>query len=201
MKTLLKYIAIGIAMLFLTAFTSVNNYLLSGSNPNEQLKRVFPIPIEDKLPKIKLLPEVLSIRKRNHTDFLDAIGIQESNSNYQVVNSYGYMGKYQFGKQTLKGLGYRLTEKEFITNPTLQEQAMQKLLKSNKKSLGRYIEKYDGKVIHGIYVTESGILAAAHLGGVGNVGKFFSTGKDFQDGNGTRLTTYMKKFSGYRLYL
>ena len=33
------------------------------------------------------------------------------------------MGKYQFGKSTLKGLGFEVTRKEFLNNPQLQEEA------------------------------------------------------------------------------
>ena len=38
------------------------------------------------------------------------------------------------------------------------------------------------KTIHGVYITESGILAAAHLAGAGNVRKFFRKGYEFKDG-------------------
>ena len=48
-------------------------------------------------------------------------------------------------------------------------------------------------------VTESGLLAAAHLGGAGSVKKWFRTGKVRKDGNGVKITTYMTKFSGYKL--
>ena len=68
-------------------------------------------------------------------------------------------------------------------------------------TIKKYIDNFDGQVIHGILVTESGILAAAHLGGQGSVKKWFRTGKIRQDGNGVKITTYMKRFSGYTLYL
>ena len=34
------------------------------------------------------------------------------------------MGKYQFGKSTLKGLGFNVTRKEFLNNPQLQEETL-----------------------------------------------------------------------------
>ena len=55
--------------------------------------------------------------------------------------------------------------------------------------------------MHGILVTESGILAAAHLAGQGNVRKFLKNGFVFEDGNGTKMTSYMKQFGGYILNL
>ena len=133
--------------------------------------------------------------------FLNAIGHRESTNRYDVVNKWGYMGRYQFGKSTLKGLGYDVSKKEFLSNPELQEEAMLSLLKHNKEKLQKYIDVFDGKTINGIYITESGILAAAHLGGQGSVKRYFRNGKVFKDGNGTRITSYMDKFSGYDIAL
>lgn len=133
--------------------------------------------------------------------FLDAIGHRESTNRYDVVNPWGYMGRYQFGKSTLKGLGYDVSRKEFLSNPKLQEEAMMALLNHNKEKLQKYIDIFDGKTINGIYITESGILAAAHLGGQGSVKRYFKNGKVFRDGNGTKITSYMDKFSGYDIVL
>jgi len=133
--------------------------------------------------------------------FLDAIGHRESSNRYDVVNGWGYMGKYQFGKRTLKALGYNVSRKEFLNSPYLQEKAMLDLLHHNKKILQTYIEYWDGKEIHGKVITESGILAAAHLAGPGNVKKFFRKGVEFKDGNGTKMTSYLTQFSGYKLNL
>lgn len=56
-----------------------------------------------------------------------------------------------------------------------------------------------GKKINGVTVTESGILAAAHLAGAGNVKKYLRTyGKyQFTDAFGTTIDLYIKKFGGY----
>lgn len=137
--------------------------------------------------------------KDDMEDFLDAIGFQESSNRYHVVNRYGYMGRYQFGRRTLKGLGYKVSRKEFLSNPDLQERAMYDLLKHNKEKLQPYIDEFEGKVIHGVKITESGILAAAHLGGQTNVRKFFDRGKIFRDGNGTPITKYIEVFGDYNL--
>lgn len=131
--------------------------------------------------------------------FLNAIAFSESSNRYKVINRFGYMGKYQFHKQTLKDLGYKVSKKEFLNSPQLQEQAMMDLLSSNKKSLGYRIQKWEGKIIQGIEITESGILAAAHLGGVRNVINFIENGQDFKDGNGTSVVKYLTKFSGYNI--
>ena len=134
-------------------------------------------------------------------NFLDAIGHRESTNRYDVVNPWGYMGRYQFGRRTLKGLGFKVTKKEFLSNPQLQEEAMMALLLHNKEKLQKYIDVFDGKTVNGMLITESGILAAAHLGGQGSVKRYFKNGKVFRDGNGTKITSYMEKFSGYDIKL
>ena len=150
---------------------------------------------------IKIEIEPVSIEINETEMFLNSIGMRESSNRYDVVNGWGYMGKYQFGKRTLKNLGYDISKKEFLNSPHIQEMAMLDLLSHNKKILQSYINQYSGVVVDGTKITESGILAAAHLGGPGNVKRYFKKGKQFKDGNGTKLTSYLTKFSGYRIKL
>jgi hypothetical protein len=130
--------------------------------------------------------------------FKEAIGYRESENKYRKVNSLGYLGKYQFGNSTLKSVGIHDTEK-FLRSPKLQEKAFVALLAKNKSILQDIIEKYDGKVVNGVLITESGILAAAHLGGAGSVKKYFrSNGKRYiKDAYGTSIQSYLKAFGGY----
>lgn len=130
--------------------------------------------------------------------FKEAIGFKESENKYKKVNSLGYLGKYQFGSETLKSIGIHDTDK-FLRSPKMQEKAFVALLAKNKSILKDVIKKYDGKVIDGILITESGILAAAHLGGAGSVKKFFrSNGKRYiKDAYGTSIRSYLKAFGGY----
>jgi|TARA_A100001015_G_C14664117_1_gene584225 hypothetical protein len=148
---------------------------------------------------VKKEVEVKEIKGMN--EFLNAIGHQESGNRYFVVNRFGYMGKYQFGKSTLRTLKIKVTKEAFLNSPDLQEYAMQQNLLHNKNKLQKYIDRFDGCKIDGILVTESGILAAAHLGGPGSVKKYFRSGKIARDGNGVKITNYMRRFSGYTLYL
>lgn len=136
---------------------------------------------------------------KTHKMFLDDIGKFESNNDYRKVNRFGYLGKYQFGRTTLKQIDIKCTPQEFIDQPLLQEHAMELNLKYNKGQLSEYIGKYQFTYFRGVYITESGVLAAAHLGGAGSVKTFFAGGKIFRDGNGVAITTYMNNFSGYNL--
>lgn len=165
----------------------------------------------EKLEEERLLREAEEKRleeeriKQYHEDelqrFLTDIGHRESGNRYDITNTWGYMGRYQFGKSTLKGLGFEVTKKEFLNNPQLQDSAMMALLNHNKEKLQNYIDIFDGKTINGMYVSESGILAAAHLGGQGSVKRYFKKGKVFSDAYGTKITSYMKQFSGYDIKL
>ena len=135
---------------------------------------------------------------KTFTGFKEALAFKESQGKYTLINSLGYMGKYQFGRAALRAIGIH-DSSEFFSNPRLQEKAFKALLSKNKWELRNEIEKYDGKVVNGVKVTESGILAAAHLGGAGSVKKFFkSKGKrSIKDNYGTSLENYMKRFGGY----
>jgi len=181
-----------LALFSLTAFTTYRAKII---NPIIELptKGIVTIPLES------LTVDSIELVVSSHQAFLDAIGFRESGNRYDIVNRYGYMGKYQFGKKTLKGLGIKVTQDEFLNSPYIQEKAMYALLRQNKRSLRKYIEKYNGKYVHGVLVTESGLLAAAHLGGAGSVKKWFRTGKVRKDGNGVKITSYMKQFGGYDL--
>ena len=168
---------------------------------NPRVETIKAIPVKEiSVIKPKLEAKVEMPVVKNYSTFLDAIGFRESSNNYKAVNQFGYLGKYQFGRKTLNAIGFEnVSNREFLANPSIQEEAMLILLKQNKHTLRKEIAKYSGKVINGIYITESGILAAAHLAGAGNVKKFFRKGYEFKDGNGTKMTSYMKRFANYKL--
>lgn len=185
-----KLVMVIITSVFLYAFTS------SIRSKVEPVVEIEPKPVIIKKPIVEF--KLVEIEYKSHNLFLEDLGKKESNNNYKAVNTYGYMGRYQFGASTLKGLGFKVTKDEFLNSPYIQEKAMQKLLTHNKKKLQKYIDQYCGKEVNGIMITESGILAAAHLGGAGNVRKWFK-GKEFKDGYGTSLSSYMENFGGYYL--
>lgn len=135
---------------------------------------------------------------KSYVGFREAIGFKESQGNYSTVNRFGYMGKYQFAKGTLKMLGVYNTS-TFLENTKLQEDAFTAYMSKNKWILRRDIQRYVGRYIKGIKITESGILAAAHLAGAGNVKLYLRSGGEigFNDAFGTSIRYYLKKFSGY----
>ena len=194
MKNLSLTVAVSLLSTFVMAFTM---YSREEVKPIEEPPSR-PLALIETTPKIEA-PKVELVIK-NHNQFLEDLGMRESSGNYKAVNQYGYLGKYQFGRKTLNALGFEnVSNREFLVNASIQEEAMYALLSHNKRILRRQIEKYHGQTINGIFITESGILAAAHLAGPGNVKKFFRKGYEFHDGNGTKMTSYMIKFSNYKL--
>ena len=130
--------------------------------------------------------------------FKEALGFKESRGDYFIVNKFGYLGKYQFGKETLKMIGI-YNPSQFLQNPELQEKAFIANAQRNKWILRRDIKRFKGMTINGILVTESGILAAAHLAGPGSVKKYLRSygAIGFADAYGTTIKKYMNNFSGY----
>lgn len=141
--------------------------------------------------------------------YMAQTGYTESGGNYDVQNTLGYQGKYQFGRSALIDLGYvkpgtaqtpealnnpnNWTGKNginsaaaFRANPGVQEQAMYDYTKQNYATLqrqGLITSDTDNSKI-------AGLLSASHLGGPGNVSKWVNNGIDFTDAYGTSLSSY-----------
>ncbi len=145
-------------------------------------------------PEIKLSPNL----GKSYIGFKEAVAFKESRGNYKIVNQYGYLGKYQFGKGTLKLIGIHDIQL-FMDTPELQEAAFYANASRNKWILRRDIARFAGKKINGIEITESGILAAAHLAGPGSVKKYLRSwgANSFRDAFGTSIGFYIKRFAGY----
>jgi len=135
---------------------------------------------------------------KSYLGFREALAFKESRGNYFTVNDFGYLGKYQFGAETLKLLGVYNPE-FFLYTPELQEKAFLANSERNKWILRKDIARFVGEEFHGVTITESGILAAAHLAGPGSVKKFLRSfgNYNFSDAYGSSISYYMKRFSGY----
>ncbi len=135
---------------------------------------------------------------KSFVGFAQKMAYKESRGILHLVNPYGYMGKYQFGKSALRTVGI-YDFQEFLRNAEWQDKAFEALIARNKWELRKEIAKFSGKVINGAEITESGLVAAAHLGGAGSVKKYLrSNGRNgFKDGFGTSLSSYIRKFAGY----
>lgn len=166
----------------------------------EGLELNFDVPTEAEFTPLiaPATPKFYLFLGKSYLGFKEALGFKESRGDYHIVNDYGYMGKYQFSRSTLRMMGFKNTE-NFLYDTKQQEAAFSAFTSRNKWVLRKDIKRYAGKTVGGVKVTESGILAAAHLAGAGNVKKFLrSAGQTgFADAYGSSIRYYLKKFSGY----
>ncbi|MFC6877836.1 peptidoglycan-binding protein LysM [Flavobacterium myungsuense] len=191
---------------FYTSLIVIIAYLSSGFKPfelqnhnwfqannNDELSYLFPSKEQKDYPNLNV-----PFTGKFFIGFKEAVAFKESQGKYKKINTLGYMGKYQFGLETLKTIGIH-DSLTFLNSPKLQEKAFVALLSKNKWELKDEIEKFSGKIISGVKVTESGILAAAHLGGAGSVKRFLNSNgaKKCKDNYGTSVNTYMREFGGY----
>ncbi len=132
-----------------------------------------------------------SITKIKHV-----IGRRESLNQYHITNQSGCMGRYQFAKSTLKGLGFSKEEiKVFLIDTLLQENAMCILLRSNYDWLeSNNLLRYTNKTVGGVVISIEGMLAALHLLG----GEAL---KDYLKDNGSMKQYYKVYPSGRRVYI
>jgi integrating conjugative element protein (TIGR03758 family) len=155
----------------------------------------------------------------SHTDFLHDLAVRESGLKPNAINPFGYIGLFQMGEAALQDAGYYqgdLTRKndwsgawtgrdgigslaEFFARPDAQVQAIvayhNTLVAQIKKS---GLDHAIGKTIGGVEITLSGLVAGAHLVGMGNLKTFInSSGSTLpRDGNGVPITTYMAELGG-----
>ena len=145
-----------------------------------------------------------------------AIRQRESTDNYQSVSEkHGdiFYGAYQFGPSALTDAGFLdkqgnwttlagslgvTSYSTFLSTPSAQDAAFQNFTEKNFGYL-RNFQSYIGKTIGGVHITESGLLAGAHLVGQKSVKLFLSSNGTIirHDGNRTSITEYMTKFLHY----
>lgn len=192
--SLLLIITIGVT----TSFSFTKKVDLSHYQMND-LELCYNVPNENEVITLyKTEPSYYLFLGKSYVGFKEALGFKESRGDYSIINKFGYLGKYQFARGTLKMIGI-YNSNTFLQDARLQEEAFFANTSRNKWILRRDIKRYEGRYINGIKVTESGILAAAHLAGAGNVKLYLRSAGTigFHDAFGTTIGYYLKKFSGY----
>lgn len=103
-------------------------------------------------------------------DYIGAIGQQENRSgNIGVINDRGpnkepALGLFQFLPSTIKGLGFNVSNGDFLKNKDLQYAVMRKFIQANIDTIGRQGYKIDP---NNLTNEAKALLAAAHYGGPG----------------------------------
>lgn len=186
-----------LVLLVSSGFDSIETEKLIGFHLDENKSYVYSVSKEaqDDLNETEVIVPFMG---KTYMGFKEAVAYKESRGMIHLINPFGYMGKYQFGKSTLRTVGI-YDFQEFLRNAEWQDKAFKALIARNKWELRKEIEIYCGRIINGVEITESGLLAAAHLGGAGSVKKYLKSNgtRGFKDGFGTSLRSYIKKFGGY----
>ncbi|MBE6713377.1 MAG: RHS repeat-associated core domain-containing protein [Ruminococcaceae bacterium] len=150
----------------------------------------------------------------DYLSYLDALAGSESSNNYSIVSKSGkFWGRYQMGPDALKEAGfwdeggnwtklanfYGVNSKEsFLASPLAQDVAITRYNIQQWRHIKNYgLDSYIGSVYCGVYVTQSGLLAACHLVGAYRMNEAVPAGKEVCDGNGTRASSYMNSYGNY----
>src|SRR5690606_21374205 len=160
-----RWIGFALHLAMIVVLTSFGSYTM--------MKRVdYEIPaslkVEDNFEQFAPLDSISSLGEKEvvppflgkaFNGFKEALAFKESQGRYHVVNSLGYLGKYQFGASTLQLMGVHDLE-VFMADPILQERAFRANIARNKWILRRDIKGFNGKRIRETEITKSRIFAA-----------------------------------------
>src|SRR3954452_16081982 len=158
-----------------------------------------------------------------YQDYIKAIRQYESNSNYGNLNeTYGFAGAYQIIEDSLQRIGYYKgaatpnkndwtggwtgkdgisSISDFLSHPAVQDKAFMQLQQWvwTTGFTDFNVKPYIGQTINGVTVTESGLLAGAHLVGSPALLKYLSShgASTPTDPYGTQVSKYIEMFNGY----
>src|SRR5918993_3921419 len=153
---------------------------------------------------------------KTYSAFFAEIRDRESSDRYNFQSTAGYLGAYQVAEITMKNLGYYKgdstgkqdwiggwtnkdgigSKSEFLSNPAMQDKVFDNMLKlyweyDNYDNF--HIADHIGQTIDGILNTESLVLAASHLLGIGKVREWQHGDRELTSGQ----KTYFSGLSGY----
>lgn len=158
-----------------------------------------------------------------YSDYLAALSAKESGNNPASVNQYGFLGSYQMGESALIDAGYYqqdptpkvndwqgvwtgkngiYSKADFLANAAAQTQAISDYNIKQWNSIQTFgLDNYVGQTVGGVLMTESGLLAGAHLVGVGGLKSFLKSNGTVvpTDANNTAITQYIAVFNGFNV--
>ena len=169
---------------------------------NYQVDLQTEMPYKEDVSDKKLLNNLDGSGTETVNNFQEDLKKSESSNQYNIVNTEGYMGAYQFGEKRLQdyknATGEDFDKKTFLGDKKLQD----KVFKWHTEDIKKYIkdndlEKFIGQKINNVPITLNGLIAVAHLGGNNGMRKFVkSMGRNNpKDKYGTSLFDYLTRFS------
>lgn len=157
------------------------------------------------------LESFVECKKGDYFQFKNALGQRESSNNYSIVNTLGFMGKYQFGYERLQDLGLvtltndnyiwnnGLSKDIFLNNSALQEKVFDLHCIDILEKLIKNYSNFINFNIKNTKLTLSGMIAGVHLLGFQNLDKRLINEESTNDAYGTNIDNYLEQFSGYKI--
>lgn len=165
-----------------------------------------------------LLMSGVLIAAGTYEAFLQSLANRESSGQSSIVNEFGYIGQYQLGEAALTDAGYYQSDgtsvndyrgsftgkngvnslSDFLSNPAVQTQAVtdyQSVLWNQITARG--LQNRIGQTYQDVTITESGLLAAAHLIGAGGLNQCLNGTGSCTDANNTTALSYLSQFGGF----
>ena len=149
-KSIASYLTltVTICILLFMSFSSdetidLSKYSTAGLELNYTVSQDHSIK-DNVLASNELNKPISPILGKSFVGFKEALAFKESRGDYFVVNALGYLGKYQFGAETLKLIGIH-NPSLFLKSPELQEKAFVANTSRNKWILRRDIKNFVGK--------------------------------------------------------
>lgn len=140
---------------------------------------------------------------------IQSLAVTESSGSFTTSNNEegaggrGHFGRLQFSRDRLAeastALGVDITPEQFLNDPALQERVEVWHVNDYRRRLREDgLIDLVGQTIRGIPITESGLIAAAHLGGYRGMREFIESGgaNDPSDVYGTSLMQYFAEHGG-----
>ncbi|MBO6507984.1 MAG: hypothetical protein JJ979_05795 [Roseibium sp.] len=136
-------------------------------------------------------------------DINSSLAHTESGGRYDIRNSEGYTGKYQFGQERLNDFnranGSKYTTDDLLKSPELQETVQNWHIGDIDKYItDNELSGFVGQEIGGVKLTQNSLRAMAHLGGNAGMKRFLQSGGRYNpsDSNGTSLLDYARTHAG-----
>ena len=153
--------------------------------------------------EVKTVTEEIYVSNlKSYDEFIQAVLMKESGGNWKEHSSL-MLGGFQFHPNTLKAIGFNIEPEYFLQDSSLQIAAFKRSIYISQQRYQSYITKWNGKSLpqdSRYIMTESGIIMAFHLKPAAAI-EYFNSGckNDNVDGNGVSISSYIKKFSGYKI--
>lgn len=164
----------------------------------------------------------LALAATGYADFLKAIAQRESSLNPGASNSLGFKGLFQMGTLAMTDAGYyrsngtganswrgTFTGKNgvtslnaFMSNPDLQVKAITDYYAKVQGYINYFgLSQYIGRTVNGTPITLSGLIAGAHLVGIGELKRYLNSGGTYvpTDSNQVPVTQYIAQFGGFAI--